>query len=78
MKKKFLTFLSRFRSSQNDQRRPRTMAESEVEDMKAQNADSPERKTFDEAAFEKGQKALKQPFGTSTHSGDNPSREKNP
>jgi hypothetical protein len=51
MKNFLLNFLSRFRQSTQDQRRPRTMAESQNEDLQNQNPDSVEQKAFDEGTY---------------------------
>lgn len=76
MRATFFDFFSRFRrKGQVDPIKPRTMAESQLEDQQGQNPNSEERKVFDEKSFEKGQDALHKPFGTSSHGGDNPLRD---
>lgn len=75
MKSSFRQFLSRFRRKSSDPRAPRTSAESQLEDQMGQAEDSEERRVFDEKTFEKGQEALHQGFGTSSHGGQNPLRE---
>jgi hypothetical protein len=78
MKRFFRTFLSRFRRQPQDPLHERTMAQSQVEDFEDQHPDSPERRAFDEASYERRQDSLHHSFGTSSHGGDNPIREKNP
>lgn len=75
MKSHFRKFFSRFRKAPYDPRHTRTMAQSQLEDQQSQNHEPEEWKTFDEKSFERGQEALHNGFGTSTHSGDNPFRE---
>jgi hypothetical protein len=75
MRSTLLNFFSRFRRKSQDPVRPRTMAESQNEDLQGQNPESSERKVFDERSFERGQEALHKGFGTSTHGSDNPLRE---
>ncbi len=72
---KLFDFISRGRRRYHDPTEPRTMAQSENEDLQGQNSESEERKIFDEKSFEKGQEALHKGFGTSTHGSDNPIRE---
>ena len=50
-------FLSRFRRK-NDPMRPRTLAESEVEDLQGQGVETPEEKKFNEKKYEKAQEEL--------------------
>ncbi len=75
MRSQLLDFFSRFRRKNSDPVKPRTMAESQNEDLQGQNPESEERKVFDEKSFEQGQEALHKGFGTSTHGSDNPIRE---
>lgn len=71
-----LDFISRFRRARpQDPRKPRTMAQSQVEDLEHQDPDTPEREAFDEYSFQKTRHSLDHPFGTSSHGGDNPTRE---
>lgn len=71
-----LDFASRFRRKPtHDPIQPRTMADSENQDLQNQKSDSEERRKFDERAFEQRQDALHHNFGTSSHGGDNPTRE---
>lgn len=74
MKKSIQGFFSRFRKKNKDPVAPRTSADSQLEDLEGMESPSEEEKIFSEKSFEKGQEALKKGFGTSTHSGDNPSR----
>ena len=79
MMNSFLTFLSRFRRRTPDPLHMRTMAESQLEDQQEDfHPESEERKAFDEATYERRQDSLHNGFGTSSHGGDNPIREKNP
>jgi len=75
MKSHFRKFLSRFRKTPYNPRHPRTMAQSQLEDQQVLKNEPEEWKVFDEKSFEKGQEALHNGFGTSSHSGDNPFRE---
>jgi hypothetical protein len=76
MRSNFLNFFSRFRRKQSDDpMAPRTLADSELQDMQDQAENTEERRVFDEKSFEKGQEALHNGFGSSSHSGDNPIRE---
>lgn len=68
-------FFSRFRRKSQDPVKPRTMAQSQNEDLQGQNPQTEEQKVFNEKSFEKGQEALHKGFGTSSHGGDNPLRE---
>ena len=68
-------FISRFRKKRPNLMRPRTMAESQLEDLQGQNTNTPERQAFDEKTFERSQDVLQNGFGTSAHGGDNPFRE---
>lgn len=58
-------FFSRFFSrNRQDPRRVRTMADSELEDMKNAPSDSRERKKFDEKSYENSQKSQEKPAPT--------------
>ena len=75
MKSYIRKLFTRFRKSAYDPRHPRTMAQSQFEDQEGQKSEPEEWKAFEEKTFERGQEALHNGFGTSTHSGDNPFRE---
>lgn len=53
--RKLFRFFSRHKRP-DDQLKPRTMAESQLEDLAAQKSDTPERKRFDEKVYEKTQR----------------------
>ncbi len=75
MRSTIQNFLSRFRRKRLDPTKPRTMAQSQNEDLQGQDPESEERKVYEEKTFERGQEALHKGFGTSSHGGDNPLRE---